>query len=421
MINDIIRPIVRPVVHSILSGRVPSFRDSFKQSLSNAWAFTRTGLQTYEDVNGVLQTVATDVPAFNYGAGLAQGILLEPTGINNFKHSEAMSNAVWTKTELTVGASGNSFNPTMEKVTPSTNNLAHWTAQDSSVTSGLTYSQSFYVEDEGYGFVQVTGSTGFEAFWFNVNLSAGVLGFSTLLTSSVDIEDLGNSVYRITATSTCNLTSATGRMIISPLNADISARLPAYAGDGTSGVSIAANQLELGSFASSYTKTTTAAATRNATSLTRSWNFPSNGISGQIIFRPKYDSDEIGVVRVFSFNDGTGSNLLDLHFDGSTEKFTLQRTVATVDALLLSAVSTFVRDDSINLRFRADKDGLALWVDSDAVVKLATADAKAAWTSLLTTITEATNFDGSANQNYMTIDDIEIWNESKSDIFLANR
>lgn len=420
MINDLIQPMVRQMVYPML-GRVPSFSDSFKLSLSNAWTFTRTGLQTYEDVNGVLQTAATDDPAFNYGAGLAQGILLEPAGTNNLKHSEDVTNAVWTKTEVTVGASGNSFNPVMEKVTPSTNNIAHFILQNSSITIGVTYTQTFYVKAEGYDFVQITGSAGFESFRFNIDLTDGTLGNNDpLATSSLDIEDLGGGVYRIAATSTAAATNAAGRMIISPLNADTDARLPAYAGDGTSGVSIAANQLEANAFATSYSKTTTAAATRNATSLTRSWAFPANGISGQIKFRPKYDSDEVGVVRVFSFNDGTASNLLDLHFDGATEKFTLQRTVATVDALLLSAVSTFVKDDSISLRFRADKDGLALWVDSDAVVTSTTADAKAAWTSLLTTITEATNFDGSANENHMTIESRAIWNESRSDIFLSS-
>jgi hypothetical protein len=72
---------------------------------TGAATFSRASSGTYIDVNGVLQTAASNVPRFDYNAQSNAGVLIEPQATNLLLWSQDATNAVWTKTNTTVTAS----------------------------------------------------------------------------------------------------------------------------------------------------------------------------------------------------------------------------------------------------------------------------------------------------------------------------
>lgn len=67
--------------------------------------FSRASTGTYLGPAGVLLTAGVDIPRFEYtAAGVRLGLLMEPTRVNLFTYSSDLTNGVWTKTNVTVGA-----------------------------------------------------------------------------------------------------------------------------------------------------------------------------------------------------------------------------------------------------------------------------------------------------------------------------
>ena len=185
---------------------------------------------------------------------------------NLLLRSEEFDNASWTTDSVQILVSPNAIisptgTSTADKIIANTTNGFHALRQFSSVTNGLSYTQSIYAKAGEYSVLQLITSTGFDGsglFYRNFILSNGSLGNGTLPAA---ITPVGNGWYRISVTATATSTNAVGRFNMNVLNADTASPNPAYTGDGTSGLFLWGAQLEQSATAGPYVPTTTAAAT----------------------------------------------------------------------------------------------------------------------------------------------------------------
>lgn len=249
---------------------------TFSTSVSSLLGYTYTRTGAKGEINALTGTdrideFAADVP----GIVPSLGYWSRDSLTNALLHSQAFDNAVWQKTELAVTANSVAApdgTATAEKLIPSTTSSAHIVFQNSSITGGVAYTETYFVHKgttPGYSWVQITGSSGFPQDWANINLADGSIGNSSLSTAIVDVTPLSDDWYRIRMTSTANATTASGRMVLAVLDSDQAARLPAFAGDGTSGIAVWQGQRIEDNLSDGgpVIATTTAAATVGADSL----------------------------------------------------------------------------------------------------------------------------------------------------------
>jgi hypothetical protein len=187
--------------------------------------------------------------------------------------------------------------------------------------------------------------------------------------------------------------------------------------DSSLDIEVWGGQLEDSSFATSYSKTEGSTATRSATSQTRAWPFPSNGISGQIKPTVQFDEadDKGSDVLLFEASDGTADNYLRITFDQTNDQIHLTKKVSGGTEVVASTIATnlnYTDGDQLNIRFRAnDSDGISLEVNSETRVDVGTGDAKTEWSTLMDKI--------ELHPAFVAVESLNIWNEAKSDEFLT--
>ena len=247
-----------------------------QSGLSDVITFARTGTATYVDSSGVLQTAADGVARenhhiYNGSSWVNEGILHESEARTNLLlDSNDLTTANWTEntgnaaTAASTGPDGetsaNSFIPT---ALPSTHSIYQST---DAISSGTTYTFSFYVKTAGYdlqivfGTGDVTGNP-----YANIDLTNGTIDVDA--SSIATIVDCENDWYRVSAT--VESAVATGFLCgILPIANTAVGRVPTWTADGTSGVYVYGAQLEVGSTPSSYIPTTSTTVTRAAETLT---------------------------------------------------------------------------------------------------------------------------------------------------------
>lgn len=300
----------------------PSFSLDFTAaSLDPRITFTRAlATATRVDASGFIETVAADTPRFDYDpVTLAcRGLLLEEARTNTLRYSSDYTQSVWTKTGWTTTTSAGAApdgTSTAQLATETTAaNSRHYATQSVSLTTGTTYTASFYAKSNGKTFVQIgfygATSTGnadkVAAFNLSTLARNAASGVTTTITS------VGNGWYRCSATYT---TVGSGTTIIGFGSANnLYAFWDIYTGNGTSGVFIWGAQLEVGDRATSYIPTTTTAVTRNAdvatitgTNFSDWWQASKGGVL--VRARPGTVS---GVRPWVQFDDGTANEIIAL-------------------------------------------------------------------------------------------------------------
>jgi hypothetical protein len=157
---------------------------------------------------------------------------------------------------------------------------------------------------------------------------------------------------------------------------------------------------------------------RSATSLTRAWPFPANGISGQIKATVNFDEadDKGSDVILFEASDGTTNNYLRITFDQTNDQIHFTKRVSAGTEVVASTIATnlnYAEGDQLNIRFRANStDGISLEVDSETRVDVSTGDGTTDWTTLMDQI--------EIHPDFVAVESHRIWNESKSNSFLGN-
>lgn len=243
------------------------------KTFANLVTFTRASTATYWDSAGVLRTAASGAPRFDYNpvTFVIRGLLVESQSTNLLLQSQDLSAAAYTRlnlvtsgyTDLLAAPDGTvTMDAIIESTTPT---VYHGVNQN--ITKAATanqYAYSLFVKDKGRQIVvavQNVGATAGVVARFNPaigTVTGAINTYGTGFTAgAMTVESVGGGIYRLTLTGTSD-TAATLSCSLSLHNGTSNT----YTGDGSSGVYVWGQQLEIGEYSTSYIPTTTAQVTR---------------------------------------------------------------------------------------------------------------------------------------------------------------
>ncbi|OIN85619.1 MAG: hypothetical protein AUJ12_08725 [Alphaproteobacteria bacterium CG1_02_46_17] len=247
--------------------------------------FTRNTVGTYFGQSGTLLTAPVDTPRFEYDPVTlqAKGLLIEETRTNKLFESTHFGSGNWTRSNTGVSLdviAAPSGSMTADKLFILSGSSPSFILQDRSITSGITYTQSFFAKSAELSYAQIGASTGFDSVntWVTFNLSTGTVS-NQGSGGSYGIMDIGNGWYRIYLTATATSSSGAGRFYLAPSATNIN-RNPVQTGDNVSGIYIWGAQLEEGAFPTSFIPTFGSAQSRGSDNLTipaGAWFNPAEG------------------------------------------------------------------------------------------------------------------------------------------------
>jgi len=115
------------------------------------FTFDRDSLATKVNENGLIETMAIDVPRLDYTDGGCPSLLLEPESTNEFTYSEDFTNAIWGKNTALVATANASVSPSgLTNATLLYNTgIENRIGQNVSIVSGKTYTMSVYIKNNG--------------------------------------------------------------------------------------------------------------------------------------------------------------------------------------------------------------------------------------------------------------------------------
>ena len=181
--------------------------------------------------------------------------LIKTTPVNLVTYSEELDNVAWTKVNGSVSANVNTSpigDQTADKWVPNTSNNFHF-IKTTATGSSEDYTYSVYAKQSGYRYLLINTSVGSTSGNAGpvVDLQDGVVVDNFTATYPTSVTDAGNGWWRIALTFTGN-----GAAITVDHNPLPTSTIASYTGDGTSGVLLWGAQLEKGSTATPYIKTT---------------------------------------------------------------------------------------------------------------------------------------------------------------------
>jgi len=312
-----------------------SLIDSYGNLISG-FTFTRsTSALTYSK-QGWMKLAGVNVPRVEYNPadGTLRGLLMEPARTNLLLWCYTFTNAVWTATRATVAAAS--------QICPDATIGGYKITEDTTATNTHIISQT----------ITLAAASNY---YRTIVLKAGTRTGASIFTTSPGMTNV-NVVVDLSAGSIIS-----GTAIISALKAGwymvqipfttvtggastISTRLyngnAIYTGDGTSGLYVFQDQVELGDFPTSLINTTTAAATRGADSATLPLTDFYNDNAGTWYAEANYigGSDKSNDSRtVFSLDDGSTAN--QIYVDNKNGYHGCQITAASASQMSVNGNS----------------------------------------------------------------------------------
>jgi len=341
--------------------------------------FDRASTATRIGSNGLIQTVATDIPRLNYDIsnGVVQScpsLLLEPASTNLITYSQDFSQ--WDKNSGTTVTINNAVSPdgTQNATSIVSAGTGSRVGLNVSITSGTTYTLSVYLKNNGG----------------NTSVSIGSHGTTQLETITIN-----NEWNRYTTTFTASSSTTSSIRIISS-GSDIN--LYAFG-----------SQLEALSYATSYIPTngssqTRAAETCNDAGIASTFN----STEGVLYIEAKSTYDSSNSRRI-SISDGTINNRVSFEFDETTEN-TIKGFVSSggaTQATLTHSAIDLSEYNKMAIKYKAND--FSLFINGQEVDVDATGSAPIGLDSL--------QLQGGANTNYMygNVKDIRVYNEALTD------
>lgn len=317
---------------------------------SSVTAYTATTTQAITNYIPVLQTAASGVPRFDHNPVTDEslGLLIEEQRTNLLTYSAQFDNAVWTKVASTVTANATTApdgTTTADKIVEDTSANVHGVRQDVA-TSAVAYGFSVYAKPDGRNWFYLYNTTTNAYVYFNI--SSGVVGTSLAATGS--ISPAGNGWYRCTIITTA--TAATNAWRIYLATAD---GVGSYTGDGFSGILVWGAQLEAGAFATSYIPTVASTVTRNADAASMTGtNFSSWYAADQgTMYVEGYLYQNTTGSLMFTINDGTTSNRIQLNMSSSTSQF-LYLANGVIQAQFVGTLSTLSASNKMAFAYKVN-------------------------------------------------------------------
>jgi hypothetical protein len=278
----------------------------------------RNTTATRVNSSGLIESVASNVPRLDYTGGSCPSILVEPQRTNLALRSEEFENAAWGKLRSTISA--NSL------VSPDGNTNADTLVAnvDTAITYGLDFSTltgtgiftaSVFAKKGSVDWMYIRqgnsgGGTTVARAWFDLN--NGTIGITSPSAISHKIEDYGNGWYRCSMTFEV-LSGGIPRPQFYISNGD---GVAPFDSDGTQSINIWGAQLEEGSYATSYIKTTSASVTRNADVISKTGISSLIGQSeGTLFVDFDFDGSGFGLTNDFFLYVGDGANTDSIYID----------------------------------------------------------------------------------------------------------
>lgn len=218
--------------------------------------FSRASSATRINAQGLVETVGSDVPRFQFDAVTLQplGLLIEGQRTNLLTHSEAFENAAWAKIRSSMQAAAAvapDGRATACKLVENTANDSHPILAFATVSTSSAHTYSVFAKAGERTRFQLSTNAGGAFCTFDIASGSVVSG-------SGGIASAGNGWWRCWITYTPTATSET--VYVWPAVGTSNN----YQGDGVSGFFVWGAQLELGTFPTSYIPTAGASATRAA-------------------------------------------------------------------------------------------------------------------------------------------------------------
>ena len=219
-------------------------------SVSRATSATRV------NANGLIETVASNVPRIDYSGGGCPSILVEPQRTNLLLRSQEFDNVAWTPNNVTVNANSViSPDGTQNAETITSSGTTSFLYRPTLSLTGA-YTLSFFAKKATSNFCWVY-LNGYDAIF---NLNTGTFVSSVVAPESYSIIAYANGWYKISITKTSPILDAlSGIGVASSTN---------FNGVVGTNIYVWGTQLEAGSYATSYIPTTSASVTRNADVIT---------------------------------------------------------------------------------------------------------------------------------------------------------
>lgn len=229
--------------------------------------FTRSSSATYVDLDGLIKTAAIDAPRFEHDpiTGECFGLMVEETRTNLILRSTEFDiSTYWSPIRLVAQPTANTDtapdgSTTAEKLIPSITSGDHRIDRSSvTVVSGQLYTISVFVKASGYSGFSISAGSSPSPIGATFSLSEDGSVVSTQSGWSATITKFLDGWFRCTATFTTAATTVRVYFGVGQSGTTFS-----YSGDGTSGILIWGAQLEAGSSATSFIKTSTSTLARS--------------------------------------------------------------------------------------------------------------------------------------------------------------
>ena len=169
-------------------------------------SWSRSSTKTRVNASGVIETMANNIPTFDYTNGVCPVIGVEPQRTNNFQRSEDITNVYWTKTGATASANTQTApnNTLTADSLVATNSTGRHEVSRSVITSGgssgTKWIASFYAKKGNVDYAYIEGLLPVWQGSCIVDLNNGNVVFQSGTTTNV-IVTLINGYYRISLSS----------------------------------------------------------------------------------------------------------------------------------------------------------------------------------------------------------------------------
>jgi hypothetical protein len=317
-------------------------------------------------------------------------LLVEEQRTNNLLRSEDLT-ITWTANRGSITSNAivaPDGTTTADRFVESTANGVHGPVQTPVTTTAAAYTVSGFFRAGSRSIVVMRFqdfATGLNGVGAEFNLSSGTISAPAVVigaftSPSATISDVGGGWYRCTVTGTANTTQCSLRIETCTTAGAFSAAFfqgSSYTGDGSSYFDSWGYQLELGSFATSYIPTTTAAVTRSA-DVCQITGGDFSGLYNQSEGSFAVEYDRVGVdnskdSEVIQVTNSSGTNQYYIDAVGGNEvvNFFISPTMQASLALgSVSAAGVYVRTAiayKIN-DFVASRNGAAVVTDASGTV-----------------------------------------------------
>lgn len=141
-------------------------------TLDSRITFTRGSSGTYVDEDGLLQTAGNNVARFEWSAGVCLGLLVEEARTNLCLHNSDLTNAAWTKTNMTTSKTATGPDGQANSATIITATAGNATVLQSITSASAARATAAWVKRRtGSGTIQMTQNGG--TLWTTVTVTSG--------------------------------------------------------------------------------------------------------------------------------------------------------------------------------------------------------------------------------------------------------